>query len=59
MKKEQRILPPGWKWIWTENPWTEKLEKLMIPHEEVERRKRKGKPCKTLILGRKRGLGVG
>lgn len=21
-KKEEKILPPGWEWIWMENTWT-------------------------------------
>ncbi|XP_072832968.2 uncharacterized protein LOC110090082 isoform X1 [Pogona vitticeps] len=31
--------PPGWEWIWMENPWTGKWEKLMVPQEEAERRR--------------------
>lgn len=35
-----RILPPGWEWIWAENPWMRRWERLMVPREEVARRRR-------------------
>lgn len=55
-RKEQKILSPGWELIWLENLWTKKWEKLRIPHEEAERRRRRerGMTGKTIVLGRKR-----
>ena len=36
-KKGDRVLTDGWEWVWLENPWTHKWERLIVPREEAER----------------------
>ena len=33
-------LPSGWVWVWTEDPWTGFWERLRVPKEEADHRKR-------------------
>ena len=39
---EARIgqLPPGWEWIWLQDPWTQKWERLRVLQEEADYRQR-------------------
>ena len=36
IKRGEGELPAGWEWIWVEDPWTGKTEKLCVPKEEAD-----------------------
>ena len=40
-KEGEEELPPGWEWIWLEDLWAGKVEKLWIPKEEPDARRRR------------------
>ena len=44
-------LPPGWEWVWLEDPWTGKVEKLRIPMEEADARRRQESSPKPSYWG--------
>ena len=40
IKRKEGQLPPGWKWVWMEDPQTRVWERLRVPKEEVDYRRR-------------------
>ena len=44
IKRKEEQLPPGWEWIWMEDPWTGAWEQLRVPREEVDYRRRREIP---------------
>ena len=40
IKKGEGELTIGWEWIWIEDPWTRKTEKLQVLEEEADARRR-------------------
>ena len=51
IKRERDSIPRGWELIWVEDPWTGKWEKIKVPHEEADYRRRKGLPQRPSYRG--------
>ena len=52
IKSEERQLPPGWEWVWMEDPWTRAWEKLRIPKRGGRLQEKERDSPETIILGR-------
>ena len=44
-------LPPGWEWVWMEDPWTGAWEKLRVRKEEADYRRRRESPPRPSYWG--------
>ena len=40
IKRRKDSLPHDWEWIWLKDPWLGKVEKLRVPREEADARRR-------------------
>lgn len=44
IKREGDPIPGGWELIWVEDSWTGKREKVRVPREQADYRRRQGLP---------------
>ena len=51
IKRERDSIPRGWELIWVEDPWTGRWEKVKVPREEADYRRRKGLPQRPSYWG--------
>ena len=52
IKRKEEGLPPGWEWVWMEDPWIGEWEGSKDPKAKADYRQRREILPKTLLLGR-------
>ena len=51
VKGKEGQLPPGREWVWMDDPWTESWERLRVPKEEADYRRRREIPPRPSYWG--------
>ena len=50
VEQERDKIPGGWEWIWVEDPWTGRSERVKVPREEAGKSLKKWECLTTLSI---------
>ena len=53
---ERERIPGGWEWIWVEDPWTGRSERVRVPREEADYGRRQRFPPRLSYWGEKEAM---
>ena len=53
VERREQQLPPGWEWVWMQDPCTGLWERLRVPKQEADYRRREEIPPKHSYWGGK------